>query len=266
MSRHIAALPMYDWPEARDLTDAQWASIRDRLRGAGIDAPDDLTRRNGDMPAVPGGIRDAKGNVIAPDPATLPPDELDLFTLWRHPNLLLAQTCWGPMELTGLGTHVRVIGQPDYSDVEGGKGPLYSSVILCRRSDLPRSADCRPPVLALKGARLAFNATDSMSGFIALERDLHKAGASLDILAGRIETGSHRESARAVAQGRADICALDCRSWAMLQQYEPAAASRLGAAGWTSLRAGLPYVTRQRPDVCTAMRRALSDLLVSCSA
>ena len=120
MSAFVAALPMYDWPECRAEVDAQWAAIRDALRDKGIDAPERLARRNADLPSVPGGIRDADGNDIAPDPATLPPDEFDLHTLWRHPGLLFSQTCWGPMRAARLDRHVSVVGQPDYCDIEGG--------------------------------------------------------------------------------------------------------------------------------------------------
>src|SRR5690606_38327160 len=86
---------------------------------------------NADLPPVPGGIRDAEGRLIAPDPATLPPDDFDLPVLWRHPALLLAQTCWGPME-AGLEPYVQVVGQPDYSAYEGGEGSFYSSAIVMR--------------------------------------------------------------------------------------------------------------------------------------
>ncbi|RVA66044.1 phosphate ABC transporter substrate-binding protein, partial [Mesorhizobium sp. M7A.F.Ca.CA.001.08.1.1] len=109
MSELVAALPMYDWPEVRDEVDAQWVLLRDAFRQKGIDAPEAIVRRNGDLPPVPGGIRDAAGALIAPDPATLPPDELDFHRLWLHPLLLFAQTCWGPMEL-GLSRHVQVVG------------------------------------------------------------------------------------------------------------------------------------------------------------
>ena len=60
----IACLPMYDWPEARAETDAYWVALRDAFRAAGIKAPQRLVRRNADMPAVPGGIRDQAGAVI----------------------------------------------------------------------------------------------------------------------------------------------------------------------------------------------------------
>ena len=127
---------MYDWPEVRADTDAEWRDLRARLIAAGIDAPEKIVRRNADLPVVPGGIRDGEGRVIAPDPATLPTDELDFQTLWKHPDLLFAQTCWGPME-EGLAQHVVVVGQPSYDGIEGGQDELYSSAILMRSSPSP---------------------------------------------------------------------------------------------------------------------------------
>jgi ABC-type phosphate/phosphonate transport system substrate-binding protein len=261
----IAALPMYDWPEPRAETDAQWLALRDALRGEGVDAPETLTRRNADMPPVPGGIRDQDGNVIAPDPATLPPGELDMPTLWRHPALLFAQTCWGPMEF-GLREHVRVVGQPDYSDCEGGEGPFYSSAIVMRRDDPGRAGkgvSPQPdgkavlPVDAWRGRRLAFNSPDSMSGILALTRDLQAAGESLDLFGERIETGSHRASVVAVSDGRADVCAVDCRTWQLIQRFEPKAA-KVAVVGWTARRKGLPFVTsRHMPDEITSRMKAV---------
>lgn len=250
MSPLIAALPMYDWPEARAEVDALWATLRDRLRAAGIAAPDALCRRNGDMPAVPGGIRDASGAVIAPDPATLPPEEFDLPTLWRHPDLLLAQTCWGPMNATFLRDRVLVVGQPDYSDVPGGADVSYSSAILMRADDPgvpdqdlvpPPDGTARLPLEAMRGRRLAFNEKHSMSGWLALSADLRAAGEDVAILGGLAATGGHRASIRAVAQGRADVCAVDCRSLALARRFEPETA-RLRVAGWTARRLGLPYI------------------------
>ncbi|MGB3391317.1 MAG: PhnD/SsuA/transferrin family substrate-binding protein [Pseudaminobacter sp.] len=243
----VAALPMYDWPERRDEVDAEWARLRDALRAAGIDAPQHLVRCNGDLPAVPGGIRDGDGNVIALDPATLPNDQLDLQALWCHPKLLLAQTCWGPMEI-GLSRHVQVVGQPDYSGFEGGQGEVYSSAILMRAGSsgggVSSPSDSRAviPLDSLRGKRLAYNSEESMSGIIALTRDLVELGQDLSMFSQRIETGGHRASMVAVAQGLADVCAVDCRSWAMAQRFEPAA-RLLQPVGWTGRRKGLPFIT-----------------------
>jgi ABC-type phosphate/phosphonate transport system substrate-binding protein len=262
----VAALPMYDWPEVRAETDAEWQALRVRLLAVGIDAPDRIVRRNADLPPVPGGIRDAEGRLVAPDPATLPPDELDFQTLWKHPDLLLAQTCWGPME-GGLEKHVTVVGQPGYDGIEGGQGELYSSAILMRRQweGVAAPADGRAslPLDLIRGKRLAYNSLDSMSGIIALTRGLEAAGESLDIFPERVLTGAHRASIAAVAEGRADVCAVDCRSWHLARRHEPRAAD-VEVVGWTARRKGLPYITsRHTPPAIVARLRAVLAGLVS---
>ncbi len=271
MSGFIAALPMYDWPELRAETDAQWAAIRDALRARGVDAPETLTRVTGDLSA-----------------------------LWRDPALLLAQTCWGPMGL-GLADHVQVVGQQSYDGCEGGEGELYSSALVMRREDIPPSglpaispsrgeigsfdvgdwlisplegemagrpeggvhapADGRAlvPLDLLRGRRFAYNGADSMSGILALARDLEAQGESLAIFPRRTETGGHRASIRAVATGRADVAAIDCKSWALARRFEPAAAE-LRVVGWTARRKGLPFVTAKAtpPETVAALREAAS--------
>ena len=245
MSKFIAALPMYDWPEMRAEVDAQWATIRDALRHAGIDAPERIVRRNADLPAVAGGLRDASGKVVMPDPVTLPPDELDFHAVWLHPALLFAQTCWGPMEL-GLERHVQVIGQPSYYGMEGGRGGLYSSAIVMRQPAqhvaAPTNGKAVMPLELLRGKRFAFNSLDSMSGIIAITRDLQAAGEGLDIFSERIESGGHRNSIVEVAEGRADVATIDSRSWAQAQRFEPRAKD-VAVVGWTAQRKGLPYIT-----------------------
>ena len=314
MSEFIAALPMYDWPETRAETDAEWIRLRGLIRSAGIDAPESRVRRNADLPVVPGGVRNGEGRVIAPDPATLPPDEFDFQTLWRHPKLLLAQACWGPLE-QGLAEHVIVVGQPSYDGTEGGQGEFYSSAILmlrslpsplrggsdgeagrggvCAESSAPfptptpalradlsgRVAGLARPSDPLKGEgisapadgrallpldlirnkRFAYNSLDSMSGIIALTRDLEAAGESLGIFSERIETGAHRASIVAVAEGRADVCAIDARSWDMAQRFEPR--DELAVVGWTARRKGLPMITsvHTTPEIVAKLKEILGS-------
>jgi ABC-type phosphate/phosphonate transport system substrate-binding protein len=263
MSAFIAALPMYDWPEVSAETDGRWALIRDQLRERGIDAPERLTRRNGDMPAVPGGIRGADDRLVAPDPATLPPDQFDLATLWRHPALIFGQTCWGPMQC-GLEPEVLVVHQPDYSRVEGGSGEFYSSAIIVRRGE--RSRPAAPPADGsallpfdrMRGRRLAFNNPDSMSGLIALAGDLEAVGQSLAIFSDRVETGAHRASVVAVAEGSADIATIDCRSWELARRFMPEA-REVEVVGWTARRKGLPYImARPLAALLPQLRQALA--------
>lgn len=261
----IAALPMYDWSELRTETDGFWASVRDALRAHGVDAPERLSRHNADLFSVSGGIRNAAGVVIAPDPATLAPDNFDLPVLWPHPALLVAQTCWGPMEF-GLAGDVQVVGQSRYDGIEGGEGTFYSSAIVMRRQstdDVSAPADDRPviPIAALRGKRFAYNDAESMSGINALKRDLEAIGESPLLFAAREETGGHRYSIRAVAEGRADIATIDCLSWALAKRFEPAAAE-LAVVGWTARRKGLPFITSLKtpPDVVAALREVLATV------
>ncbi|NUS20851.1 MAG: PhnD/SsuA/transferrin family substrate-binding protein [Mesorhizobium sp.] len=261
MSKFVAALPMYDWPEARGEVDAQWALLREAFRQRGIDAPESVVRSNRELPAVPGGILDDAGELIAPDPATLAPDELDFPALWLSPALLFGQTCWGPMEL-GLARHVQVIAQPNYDAFEGGQGELYSSALVMAADGgssvaSPRDGKALIPIDLLRGRRFTFNNPDSMSGLIGLTRDLEAMGESLDIFASRSESGGHRSSIVAIAEGRADIAAIDCQSWALAQRFEPAA-REVKVVGWTARRKGLPYITaRTTPaPIIAAMREA----------
>ncbi|NGO50168.1 phosphate/phosphite/phosphonate ABC transporter substrate-binding protein [Allomesorhizobium camelthorni] len=266
MSEFIAALPMYDWPESRAETDAEWARLRDAFRVAGVDAPERLVRRNADLPAMPGGIRSLDGAILTPDPASLPPDELDFRTVWLHPQLLFAQTCWGPME-QGLSRHVQVIGQPSYDGFEGGQGELYSSAILMRRGEghkhasAPAEGCANIPLDLLRSRRLAFNSPDSMSGIIALSRDLEAMGATTNLFSERVETGGHRDSIVAVTEGRADVCAIDCRTWAMALRFERAAKD-VRVVGWTKKRKGLPYITAAHVsgDLLARLRAALASV------
>ena len=229
MSTFIAALPMYDWPETRAATDAEWARFCALL-------PARRHRRaarpsSGAMPTCrrcPAASATRDGKVIAPDPATLPPDELDFQTLWRHPNLLLCpdllgadgaragRACAGgrPAELRRL--RGRAGAALFERDLDAG-GARRACCAACRRQRRSSRSTC------IRGKRFAYNSLDSMSGIIAPTRDLEALGESLDIFSERIETGAHRASIVAVAEGRADVCAIDCRSWHMAKRHEPQA-------------------------------------------
>jgi ABC-type phosphate/phosphonate transport system substrate-binding protein len=117
------------------------------------------------------------------------------------------------------------------------------------------------PLDLLHSARFAYNSDDSMSGILAISRDLEAEGQSLGIFSERIVSGGHRASIVAIAQDRADVAAIDCRSWDMALRFEPAA-KELCVVGWTSRRKGLPYITaRATPPATTAiLRDALATL------
>lgn len=220
----VAALPMYDWPELQPAHDALWSAIAERLDAAGIAAPKRLDR-------------------------ILPPAEV-----WRRPGLVLSQTCGYPYATRLRGT-VRLVATPVYC-APGCDGPLYSSVIV------KRSADAGDILADFAGRRVAFNARDSLSGFIALHCEM--VTNRLDPRrVDWVETGSHRASVTAVAEGRADLAAIDAVCWQLARDWEPQAVRALTMIGTTPFRPGLPLIAsgQRSDDAIAAIRDALSDAL-----
>lgn len=235
-----ASLPMYDWPEERAQTAATWARVRDGARGVWpeIDLPEGLSVPN------------------------------DLMRHWRAPALVFSQTCWGLLE-AGLSAHLRVLAQPDYGAFTGGRGAFYRSALVARAGAavaVPEGPGAALPDALLAGQRLAVNGRDSLSGFLALQRDLGADPCALAVACpgtACLVTGSHRASVIAVARGRADLAAIDCRSWALALRHEPCA-RRLVVIGWTAERPGLPYVTHRASDPLTAQGLRETLLAMGC--
>jgi ABC-type phosphate/phosphonate transport system substrate-binding protein len=62
-----------------------------------------------------------------------------------------------------------------------------------------------------------------------------------------LETGAHRLSARAVAEGQADLAALDALTWRMIQRWEPMA-GHLREVARTAPTPGLPFIAAKGAD------------------
>ena len=210
----IAALPMYDRPELRAATDALWAAMRDALQLRDIPAPESLTRDN------------------------------DLWAIWQHPGLTLAQTCGLPYRAR-LHVQVQLVATPDYG-LPGCPPGYYNSVLIARDPILP----ARP--------RVAVNDPLSQSGWAAL----HSWAAACDLAFGPVMvTGAHAASAAAVADGLADLAAIDAQTWRLLLRH--GGADPALEIGWTTPTPGLPLITAAAHDpavIRTALNDALSTL------
>lgn len=241
MTAPHASLPMYDWPETSDETQADWRAIRDGARARGVPMPEALSH----------------------------PDWANIDAYWRDPALIFSQTCWGPLSL-GLIDVLRPLAQPDYSRFLGGRGPFYRSALIARAETAAQMGLAGPvavpavpePAVAeglLAGRRFGLNGRDSLSGYLSLKHDL---GADPCALAAEcVVTGGHRASVIAVAEGRADLAAIDCRSWDLALRVEPAAAG-LMVIGWTAERPGLPYVTSRAtaPELAARLKEQLTGM------
>jgi ABC-type phosphate/phosphonate transport system substrate-binding protein len=215
---------MYDWPEVAWANDALWRAVAERLNAAGIAAPETIDRtRSAD-------------------------------SVWRDPGLVLSQTCGFPFS-TRLRGIVRLVAVPAYH-VAGCEGPRFSSMIVTRSTEIAEE------LRLFAGRRFAYNTADSLSGNLALRVAIKETGID-PAKVEWIETGSHRASVRAVAEGAADIAAIDAVCWGLALRHEAESASALKVIAATPLRPGLPLITavERSDDEVAAIRAVLKDAL-----
>ncbi len=218
----VAMLPMYDLPELRSATDALWAAIATRLRRDGIDAPDGLTRTP------------------------------HLEESWTDPRLLLGQTCGYPL-VTALRGRVALLATPRYT-APGCDGTLYRSAIVVREHA------CATSLTDLRGGVCAVNDATSNSGMNVLRAEVARLSPHMPrFFRNVVTTGSHAASVLAVAEGRADVAAIDCVTWAHLQRLRPSHTRGLRQLAWTAATPGLPLITSVLTS--TAERDALLQAL-----
>lgn len=202
----IAALPMYDFPELKETTDAFWQGLRSHFAAAGVTSlPEHLTR--------PG----------------------DPYALWRSTDLVFAQTCGFPLTHE-LKDKVRYLATPCF-DAPGCEGSSYRSFIVVRADDtVAKGAD-------LIGRVAAYNSRDSQSGCNILKHYLARQGIANGLLREALESGAHRQSVKMVKQGLADFCAVDCVTWTLLAAVAPAEVEGLRILDETAPAPCLPYIT-----------------------
>ena len=201
-----ASLPMYDLPEVRDSANRLWAAIAEEMRDGGLRGVPDALERPSDREHA-----------------------------WRRSGLLLSQACGYPVA-TKLRDALRVVATPHYT-APGCEGRRYSSAVVVRSSGRSTA------VGDLRGAVCAFNSCDSQSGYNALRALIAPIAGGAPFFAGTVETGAHEASIEAVRSGRADVCAVDCVTWALLDRHRPSSLSGLAVLCFSEPAPGLPFVT-----------------------
>ncbi len=126
----------------------------------------------------------------------------DLTAFWLHDDLLLLQTCGYPL-LHALNDRVRVVAMPDF-DAPGCTDGTYRSTLVVgapvRAGDL---ADCR-------GLCAVYNGDDSNSRMNLLRHAVAPFARDDRFFASVERSGGHLASLKALADGRADVVAIDC--------------------------------------------------------
>ena len=202
-----ASFPMYDFPEVRDAHDILWRSIARRLEEAGVSG-------------VPPGLDRTRG----------------VHDLWTDPGLLLTQCCGADLAGAYAGT-LALIATPRYR-APGCEGCRYSSVVIVATDS--RAGD----IADLRDALCVVNSFDSHSGTNALRALIAPFSRRGRFFSGVTTSGSHPASVAAVANGEADVAAIDCVTYALLERYRPSALEGTRPLRYTEQAPGIPFVTR----------------------
>jgi len=216
------ALPMYNVsPTVREAYETLLDTVTDALRSGGWQGQVELVR----------------------DPAL--PD------LWKQPDLLFGQTCGYPY-MTQLQGQVQLIATPSYA-MPGCSGSDYSSAIVVRSNGVIRSlADAR-------GGIAAANDPHSNSGMNVLRHAVAPLAIDGRFFGKVTWSGSHYASLGLVREGAADIAAVDCVTFAYLQQENPAWLEGLSVLQYSASSPGLPMIAGQNvpAELLTQLRTVL---------
>ena len=200
---------MYDWPETSSALDVLWTSASKNLSLLGISAPAELTR--------------------ASNP----------FDVWSSSDLLVGQTCGWPY-INQLQEKVIPFARFDHG-LQDCKPGDYCSVYIGKHdsyADHLVSADAFSFV-----EKVAVNSPDSQSGFHVFA-EITKQRAEMSIPGEkRLITGAHRNSLIAVANGQADLAAIDAVAFELAKHHEPEAVSQIVVLGTSRSLPGLPLIT-----------------------
>ena len=204
----IASLPMYDLVELKSATDALWAAVADRLLARGIpDVPRTLTRVE------------------------------EFGSEWLEPQLLLSQTC-GYVATHALANKVKLVATPCYR-VPGCSGARYRSYLVVGKNSRFRE------LTELRGSIAVYNTDDSHSGMNALRCMIAPLAQSGKFFARTECTGAHRLAVERIAAGTADVAAIDCVTFALLERVAPSLTAAVRVIGESPLVPALPLITRR---------------------
>ena len=222
--RLVGGLPMYQGNKAG--VELLWHHIAPRLHAHGL----------GQVPALPAWPQDYHAH-------------------WRAPGLLLTQACGYPL-VTALVGQVRVVGAFRY-DVPGCDG------VMCRSQVVVRTDEPATALADFRGRRVAYNGSDSQSGYNSLRALVAPLAHHGAFFASHLQTGGHLNSVLAVQAGKADIASIDCVSLAEFRTHTPEATGGIRVLCETAPYPGLPLVTAASTSDATlaALRTVLAQAL-----
>ncbi len=215
---------MYDFDEVRGAHGILWSGVARKLQTAGVEG-------------VPAALDRSRG----------------VHELWTDPGLLLSQCCGADLVGRYAGT-LALVATPLYS-APGCDGCLYSSVVLVAE-DSPATE-----ISDLHNAVCVVNSRESHSGANALRALVAPLSRGGRFFSRVVTSGSHPASVAVVARGEADVAAIDCVTYALLERYRPPLLEGTRRLCDTASAPGIPFVTRvgSAPDRIRQLQSALLE-------
>jgi len=205
----IASLQMYDWPETSEALDNLWYLIQKKLNSSQVPSPKLLTRDD------------------------------DFLSIWKNPHLLVSQTCGWPYA-NMLREHCVTFARFDH-DIEDCPSGYYNCVYIGQSKKDIRFLENFEAFLSAK--KIAINSDDSQSGFHVF-KEITKAPSDKAIpKSHRVITGSHRNSIKTVAEGKARIAVIDAVCFELARRYDPDIVENVAVLGRSLPVPGLPLIT-----------------------
>jgi ABC-type phosphate/phosphonate transport system substrate-binding protein len=166
--------------------------------------------------------------------------------------LVFGQICGYPFAKHARGT-LTVVAAPRY---RGESGASYRSFLVV-------GASSRVELLEdLAGSTCAMNDRGSQSGMNALRARVAPLAREGRFFGRVLESGAHRASLAMVADGRADVAAIDCVTHALVARVEPVLTARTRILEATAPAPAPPFVTATAdPDRVRRIRAALFAVL-----
>jgi len=154
--------------------------------------------------------------------------------LLQESGLLFGHTCGYPL-MTRLKADFTPFCMPVF-DVPGTHGRHYSSRFIVSRDSDIRSIE------QSRGRVAAVNTPDSNSGMNVLRHAVASLNVEGRFFSRILASGGHLYSLQAVARGEADIAAIDCVSYQLIEDQWPELVSQVQTIGYSVETCGLPFV------------------------
>ena len=177
----------------------------------------------------------------------------------RDPDLFIGHTCGYPL-MFDFADALSPVCVPVF-EVAGAEHKSYSSLfIVAAESEHESLADCFQSIAVINGRR-------SNSGMNAFRHAIAPLARGGIFFSDVVESGSHKQSLFDVADGRADIAAIDCVSFAMIADAWPDRVARVRCLGYSATTCGLPFVSPKpllnridKQEIVATLNQALANL------